>query len=239
MCVMKHTPEYQEIDPNVIVPSPWNANVVNHENEEKLRASIARHGMFKPIIVREISDPALPGYETGEQYQCIGGWHRCEQAIELGYEKIPAFNLGPIDDVKAKEISLADNARYGVDDLVRLNELLEDLDLKSVEETMPWSNQDLEAMTASIAVSVDDLGDLDDLPDPDDLEDDEDDDKPAKAAKTHQMLKFRCSLEDASKISRMVKDTMLEEGFTDEDDASNAGTALAFLLLNRGDADDA
>jgi len=218
--------KFEEMDPRSIEPSPWNTNVVSHENEEKLKAAIERLGMFKPIIVREIEDP------SGVRRQCLGGWHRNEQAIELGYATVPVCNVGVIDDVKAKEISLVDNERYGVHDTLKLSGLLEDLDLGDIEAFMPWTTRDIDAMTASIAVEIESL-DLDPaLPDEDD---DAPEDTPApKVAKTHQLMKYRVPLGDAGKISALIKRTMTEEGFTADDDMTNAGEALAFLLL-KGD----
>lgn len=223
--------KFIELDPRLIEPCPWNTNVVSHENEEKLRASIERHGMFKPVIVRQLDTQFAGGAEV---YECIGGWHRCEQAIELGYQKIPVCDLGIIDDARAKEISLADNARYGLDDTLKLSGLLEELDVKSVEAFMPWTNRDIEAMTASIAVNIDDL-DMSDVNLNFD-EEDEEKEKPApKAPKTHQLMKFRVPIADAAKISKIINETMQEEGFTAADDMTNAGEALAFIILQSDD----
>jgi ParB family chromosome partitioning protein len=123
---------------------------VSHENELKLRASIERNGMFKPVLVRELDDGTL---------QSLGGWHRVEQAIELGWPKcLPSSSPG--SDERAKEISLADNARYGIDDTLKLSELLGELDGAAVEAIMPWSAGDIAALTASLAIDVDNL-DLD------------------------------------------------------------------------------
>lgn len=227
---------YEMRDPRTIEPSPWNANVVSHENEEKLRASIERHGMFKPILIRELpsvklSNPPRPRYE------CIGGWHRAEQAIELGYAEVPCMNLGAISDEKAKEISLADNARYGIDDTLKLSELLADLDTGELSMVLPWNQRDIAAITASLSVDIDDL-DIDEpvLPDEDD---DAEDEAPApKVTKTHQTMRFRNALGDAARISDLITKTMQEQGFTKEDDLTNAGDALAFLLLkDNGDAE--
>jgi len=224
MCVMTHTPEFVMVDPKTVAPSPWNANVVSHENEEKLRASIERHGMFKPILVREVDDGL----------QCIGGWHRCEQAIELGYTEVPAINLGLIDDDKAKEISLADNARYGIDDTLKLSELIEDLDAHALENILPWSSRDIAALTASLSVDIDDL----DLDQPDLSDDDEElPEERTKPVKTHQVMRFRCSVSDAANISALINKTMEEQGFTSEDSLTNAGDALAYILT-RGQEDD-
>lgn len=225
MAHMKNAFTYELRDPREIEPSPWNANVVSHENEEKLRASIERHGMFKPILVREIGSPV--------RYQCIGGWHRCEQAVELGYPEIPTINLGVISDERAKEISLADNARYGIDDTLKLSELLEDLDRVELEATLPWTSRDIAAITASLSVDVADL-DLD-APIIDDHDDDEEQDAPvAKAPKTHQLLKFRVPIADAARVSDIITRTMNDQGFTKDDAMTNAGEALAFVLLQGG-----
>jgi hypothetical protein len=222
------TPDFLTLDPRAIQPNPWNANVVSHENEEKLRASIERHGMFKPVLVRELPDGT---------FQSIGGQHRAEQAIELGYVGIPVINLGPISDEQAKEISLADNARYGIDDTLRLSELLADLDTSAIENFMPWTNRDIAAMTASLSVDIDDL-DLDEPTIPDD--EDEPEETPApKSVKTHQNLRFRVSIPDGARISNLINKAMQEQGFTKEDDLTNAGDALAFLLLQNNEDDDA
>lgn len=236
MCVMTHTPQFAMVDPKLVTASPWNANVVSHENEEKLRASIERHGMFKPILVREIEE-AIGDHVIGVTLQCIGGWHRCEQAIELGYTEVPAINLGPISDEQAKEISLADNARYGIDDTLKLSELLGDLDTSMLENILPWTNRDIAALTASLSVDIDNL----DLDEPN-IPDIADEDEPAertKPTKTHQNLTFRNSINDAARIAALIKKTQEEQGFTSEDDKTNAGEALAYLLLNGGDDADA
>lgn len=216
--------QFEYRDPAEIRANPWNSNVVSHENEEKLRASIARNGMFKPVLVRELPDGSL---------QSIGGQHRAEQAIDLGIDQIPVINLGQISDEQAKEISLADNARYGIDDTLKLSEILGDLDVKHVESFMPWTLQDIAAMTASIAVNIDDL-DIDAPIIPED--DDEPEEAPApKTTKTHQLMRFRVPLGSAARISQLVTQTMKAEGFTKDDDLTNAGDALAFLLLTDQD----
>ena len=107
-------PKPMMLDPVDLEPNPWNTNIVTPENERKLEASIKRLGFFRPVIVREIAKS--PNSETG--YQILGGEHRAETAVRLGINQIPVINLGPIDDLQAKEIGIADNARYGVDDTI-------------------------------------------------------------------------------------------------------------------------
>ena len=115
-----------------LFPNPWNTNVVSPENQSKIEESIKRFGMFKPLVVRTLSDGRL---------EILGGQHRWEAAKALGIEQVEVVDLGEIDDKKAKEISLVDNGRYGVDDGLRLSELLRELG--DVEEYLPYSEADL------------------------------------------------------------------------------------------------
>lgn len=213
---------YAMVDPRLIEPNLWNTNIVSHENELKLRASIERNGMFKPVLVREIETHAAP------IYQSLGGWHRVEQAIELGLAEVPTVILSGVSDERAKEISLADNARYGVDDTLKLTELLGELDTAAIENIMPWSAGDIAALTASLAIDVEDL-DLD-VPTIPDQDDGDSEPLPAKAPKTHQVLRFRVPIADAANITAKIRAAQVAEGFNTEDDLTNAGDALAFLL---------
>lgn len=216
--------KFQEVDPLTITKNPWNSNKVSHENEQKLKSSIARNGMFKPILVRELEDGTL---------QSIGGEHRNEQAIELGLTTVPVINLGQISDDKAKEIGLADNARYGIDDTLMLNDILESMDKDVLQEIMPWTAVDMAAMTASLGVDIDNL-DLD--IEPVIPEDDKENKTPAnKPGKTHQVLRFRMTIPDAARVSQLINKTMRDEGFTKEDDLTNSGDALAFVLFEGQD----
>ncbi|MEZ6841329.1 ParB/RepB/Spo0J family partition protein [Acinetobacter baumannii] len=67
--------------------------------------------MFKPIVVRQLDNGTL---------QIIGGEHRALVAKQMKVDKVPAFNLGKISDVEAKEIGLLDNGRYGSDDALKI-----------------------------------------------------------------------------------------------------------------------
>src|SRR5574343_554781 len=94
------------ISPGELEPNPWNTNTMDAETEKKIEASLKRLGFFRPIVVR-----TLPSGEL----QILGGEHRWRKAIELGFDEVPIVDLGTISDDKAKEIGLADNARYGHD----------------------------------------------------------------------------------------------------------------------------
>jgi len=213
-------PQYLEVSPSDLRKNPWNTNKVSPENERKIRASINRNGIFKPIIVRQVRDTA--GYEI------IGGEHRWEQAIELGIEKIPVFNLGFIDDKQAKEISLVDNARYGVDDTVELADLLKSMgDLADLQDFLPYGETDFDAIFATQDIALDDLEIDEDFEAADDTPVEE---PLAKQPKTHTIMRFKVSLSDAERITALIASTQKDQDFDEADALTNAGDALVHLL---------
>ena len=211
--------QFLELKPSQLRKNPWNTNKVTPENERKIRASLKRNGVFKPIIVREIEEGV---------YEIIGGQHRWEQAIELGLDKLPVFNLGCIDDKRAKEISLADNARYGTDDTIELAELLKTLDTDELKDFLPYGESDInEIFSSNIALEELELEeDVEtELDTPKDLE------PVAKPAKTHTIMRFKVPIADAERITALIATTQKEYGFTEADELTNVGDALVQILM--------
>jgi ParB-like chromosome segregation protein Spo0J len=212
---------HPSIDPKLLQPNPWNTNRVSPENEAKIDESLKRFakdvpgGMFKPIIVRELADGTL---------QIIGGQHRVESAIRLKLKSVPVFNLGLIDDRKAKEIGLVDNGRYGEDDTLQLAELLEGLGgADELASFMPYSDSDIASIFASTNIALDDL----------DIEDDDSalpSAPAAKAIQTHQIMRFKVPVEDVATITERIEKVMKTQKFTEEDSLSNAGNALVHIF---------
>lgn len=203
-----------QLPPESLHPNPWNTNIVPPDGEAKIDASVKRFGMFKPIIVREV----------GGQYQIIGGAHRRDSAIRLGMASVPVINLGPIDDVRAKEIGLVDNGRYGNDDTIALAQLLEELGSPAeLGEFLPYSDTDFASIFSSVNIALDDL----DLPD---------DDGAAPALpkvslpQTHQLMRYKVPVDDAATVTEAIAKVMKSQGFTEEDSLSNAGNALVYLI---------
>ncbi|CAO3459704.1 hypothetical protein [Azospirillum argentinense] len=215
-------PEQLYLDPRALTPNPWNTNVVSPENEAKLDASIQRLGVFKPIVVREVEGI----------HQIIGGEHRRDSAIRLGMDRVPVINLGPIADPLAKEISLADNARYGADDMLSLAGLLDELgNAHELTTFLPYTDTDLNAVFSSSSIALDAL-DYDETAGPD-----EPAEAPApKAPKTHTVMRFKVPIEDAERLAALIQAAQKEQGFTAEDQLTNAGDALVHLLLGGTDA---
>lgn len=211
--------QFLELKPSQLRKNPWNTNKVTPENERKIRASLKRNGVFKPIIVRETNEGV---------YEIIGGQHRWEQAIELGLDKLPVFNLGCIDDKRAKEISLADNARYGTDDTIELAELLKTLDTDELKDFLPYGESDInEIFSSNIALEELELEeDIETkLKTPNDLQ------PVAKPAKTHTIMRFKVPIADAERITALIATTQKEYGFTEADELTNVGDALVQILM--------
>lgn len=202
----------------MLQPNPWNTNHCSPESEEKIRNSIKRFGLFKPIVARELADGTL---------QILGGEHRWRAALDLGLSEVPVVNLGTIPDKKAKEIGLVDNGRYGEDNTVELAQLLRELDTDELIEFMPLEAEDLTAIFSTETINLDDLT----LPDDDqhDLLDAPMTSEPV--ALTHQLFRFKVPVDDAHRITELIERTMQEQGFTHSDSLTNAGDALVHLLL--------
>ena len=213
--------ELIDLDPTFLQPNPWNSNVVTADNQERLQASIEHLGLFKPIIVREIDGG----------HQILGGENRREQALLLGHATVPCLNLGVIDDIKAKEISLADNIRYGSDDGSRLAAILADLgDINELTARLPISDVDLTTIMSAATLNPEDL----EIPE-DTITDAEDilNEPSLKPSKTHETIRFRVPIEDASRVRDIIKRVQDKQDFNDEDAASNAGNALVHILFNQ------
>ncbi|MDE4297104.1 ParB/RepB/Spo0J family partition protein [Phaeobacter gallaeciensis] len=214
-------PQYLTVAVGQLRKNPWNSNQVDAANEEKIRESIKRNGIFKPIIVRQV--PGQGGFEI------IGGEHRWEQAVELGYTDVPVVDLGEIDDRKAKEIGVIDNARYGIDDTLSLGEILKDIGVDDLQDFLPYGDTDLTAIFSASDIALDDL-EIDESFEKD-ADPEQEDEKPVeKAPKTHTVMRFKLSLGDAERLTTLVAKTQKEQGLTTEDDLTNAGDALVHLL---------
>lgn len=207
--------KYPVADPRWLQPNPWNTNVVSPDNEAKIDASMRRLKMFKPIIVRELDDGTL---------QILGGAHRRDSAIRLGMREVPIFSVGKISDKQAKEIGLADNARYGADDTIQLAALLEQLGSPAeLGEFLPYTDTDFESIFSSSNIALDDL-ELDDS-------DDAAPTTPApKPPQTHQLMRFKVPMGDVAAVTEAIERVMKQQRFTEEDSLSNAGNALVHIF---------
>lgn len=200
-----------------LTPNPYNTNIVSPENEAKLDAAIKRFGFFKPITVRE----------TESGYQILGGEHRWEAAKRAGLKEVPIFSVGKISDKQAKEIMLADNARYGADDTISLAELLSEIgEPEEIQQYLPWTESDLTQIFASVDIALDDLELADDF----DAKDEKASELSSKTPKTHTILRFKVSIPDSERITDLIARIQKTNDFTKADELTNAGDALVHAL---------
>jgi ParB-like chromosome segregation protein Spo0J len=220
-------PKLLSVNPSRLRANPFNSNLVSPENEAKLARSIEELGQFKPIVVRE-----LPDEETGTNFEILGGEHRWQAAIAGGLDEVYIFNLGVIDDVTAKKIAVADNARYGTDDTLALAKILEQIGTpEQIQEFLPFTNSDISSIFAASDIALDEL----DLPDSFETKVEPIELRSERAPKTHTIMRFKVPLSDAERITEKVTKTQKRHSFDSSDELTNAGDALVHLLFAGGE----
>lgn len=205
-------------DPKSLKPNPWNTNIVSPENEQKLSTSMDELDMFKPILVRTLPDGSL---------EILGGEHRSELAAKKGVSSVPIINLGVMDDIRAKKISLVDNGRYGADDTLALAELFSSIGSpEDISALLPFTDVELNSIfsSAEIDLSELDLGDADEPPNQN---------PSPPPVQTHQIMRFKVPIEDAHKITDRIEAIIKEQNFCDHDSLTNAGDALVHLIVTK------
>ena len=213
-----------KINPKELQFSAWNVNTVSPENMEKLKKSIQRNGIFKPVVVRQVDD----------HYEVIAGEHTTRIALELGYETIDVYNLGVITDVRAKEIAVLDNQHFGVEDQYGLGKILQEIqavDGVSAAEFLPFSDRELTNIFKTSTINLETL-DLDDdidtiIPDYNPEE------SVARAPVDHQIMRFKVPLKDAGFVTRVIEGIISRQGLKQSDSLASAGDALVWLCNNR------
>lgn len=204
------------VNPTMLKPNPWNTNHCSPDAEEKIRESLRRFGMFKPIVVRTLDDGTL---------QILGGEHRARAAVDLGMEQVPIVNLGRIDERKAKEIGLVDNGRYGEDDSHQLAALLDELGVDELSNFMPFTDEEISSIFTASSI------DLDSLSLPDERSSEIQYDEPtASMPQTHVIVRFKVPIDDHPRVTEAIERVMQEQGFDKDDSLSNAGNALVHIL---------
>lgn len=219
--------QHLEVSTDLLVANLWNSNIVSPENEAKIDESVERLGIFKPLVAREI---------PGGKLEILGGQHRWESAMRLGIEKVPVVNLGPdITDAQAKSIMLADNGRYGVDDIGALSKILRDIGSEEqIASFLPYSESEISSIFQAGDLDVDDL-DIDD----EELDVDEPGPSaPVKAGPTHQIMRFKVPVGDAEWVQNTVQSTITAHSLKDQDSMISAGNALVHLLRESEDGNE-
>lgn len=210
--------EIEHLPPEALSPNPWNSNQVGPEMEKRLRASIGKFGIYKPIVCRAMDDGTL---------QILGGEHRWRIACNMGLETVPVVNLGAMSERQAKTLGLADNGQYGEDDGLKLAAILRDIGQEEIELLLPYTEADLAGMFAATEVDLDSLG-FDDG----ELDADTDRvDEPARPAVTHELMRFKVPVQDRERVQKLVEHVIQTRGLKSEEDSMvAAGMALVEIV---------
>lgn len=210
-----------KINPNELTFSPWNVNSVSPENMEKLKESVRRNGIFRPVVVREVDGA----------YEVIAGEHTTRVARELGYEVIDVYNLGPISEIQAKEISIIDNQHFGVEDQFGLSSLLREIqDAEQINpaDFLPFSERELTSIFKATEINLETLDMPDDEPFNSAMDIDTTDVAP-RVPVEHQIMRFKVPIRDAEFVQRTIEAIINHQGLKSTDSLASAGDALVWL----------
>jgi hypothetical protein len=151
------TGEAKVVSIEKLVPNRWNYNTQSAEVFNKLVESIRRFGYSQPVIVRSL--------ESG-RYEIINGEHRWRAAQALKWGSIEVFDLGKMDDTRAKELCVILNNLGGKPDEIRLADLLRDINesvsLPDMVAVMPFTARDMEHLVSSVDFQFEHLSTEDD-----------------------------------------------------------------------------
>lgn len=212
-------------------PNPWNTNTVGAANFEKLKTSIDRLGFFKPVLVREVA---------GGFYEILGGEHRWRATVEQGRETIAINSVGKIDDVLAKQMSLVDNERYGEDDDLALQRLIEELQTSldyNFSEIIPIDDELLATVSRESAADFEKLEELLAESDEEELPKDPRE-KKERLGVDHQTMRFKVSYDVAESVTTIINRIIAEQEINTGNESEDAGEALVWLCDHYKDVTD-
>lgn len=205
-------------------PNPWNTNSVGVQNFEKLKGSIEKLGFFKPILARELD---------GGQFEILGGEHRWRAAMEQGISTVPVISVGKISDLVAKQMSLVDNERYGEDDQVALQRLIEEIQSEldyQLSEIAPYDDELAATLARESAIDLEMLEALS-RGDEEPIEKDSRE-KAERVGAEHQTMRFKVTFDASDRVTETIKSIIKEQAINTGNDMENAGEALVWLVDN-------
>jgi ParB/RepB/Spo0J family partition protein len=205
-------------------PNPWNTNSVGARNFEKLKGSIEKLGFFKPILARELD---------GGQFEILGGEHRWRAAMEQGISTVPVISVGKISDLVAKQMSLVDNERYGEDDQVALQRLIEEIQSEldyQLSEIAPYDDELAATLARESAIDLEMLEALS-RGDEEPIEKDSRE-KAERVGAEHQTMRFKVTFDASDRVTETIKSIIKEQAINTGNDMENAGEALVWLVDN-------
>ena len=84
-------------------PAPWNANVMDGEDQRRLQVSLERYGLVQNLVVRPIGN---------ERYEVLAGNQRLNALREARVDRVPCVVI-ELDDAQARLLAQALNRARG------------------------------------------------------------------------------------------------------------------------------
>lgn len=118
--------QIEHVAPDSLVPAPYNPRSMTDEARARLERGIAEFGLVDPIIARR------------EDSLVIGGHQRLTAARKLGLATVPVVYLDGVTDDRAAALNVLLNnpGAQGEWDMVRLSEMLSELDANGFDATV-------------------------------------------------------------------------------------------------------
>ena len=139
-----------------LVPHPLNANVMEEEFQEKLKAHIKRTARYPFLIVR-------PHPKELGKFQVLDGHHRIAVLRDLGHTEARC-DVWDVDDREAKLLLGTLNRLVGQDVPIRraqlMHELLNDLSLDDLAGLVPESDKQIEDLHALLEFPAEEIAAL-------------------------------------------------------------------------------
>ena len=132
---------YELMNIDKLVKAGWNYKTEDAKQSEKLSANVKRNGQVENIIVRQL--------ETGF-FEVVNGNHRLDIMEKLGITNVVVCNRGKISLAEAQRLAVETNETKFKSDKIKLAELINEIttvfNTEELENTMPYSMQELNDM---------------------------------------------------------------------------------------------
>lgn len=130
--------QYRLLRIDQLEPNTWNPNEQDAETFAKEKNSLKRFGFVAPIIAR-------PHSKQKGLWEIIDGEHRWKGATELKMQVVPVFDVGPLSDHEAEQLTIILNELRGKPNEkkleVSLKRLLGSDTLDRLTEVMPLTKE--------------------------------------------------------------------------------------------------
>lgn len=116
------------IDINKISRAEWNPK--SGSDYQKVKRSITVNGLLVPLFVRA----------TGNGLELVDGHQRLSALEDLGYDKVPVYNLGEISETEAKQLALWLQVQVPFDNVLLAPLVVE---IEKVGLELPYSDKEV------------------------------------------------------------------------------------------------